>query len=186
VSGRLGRRLDAYRDGELSPRERERVERWLAADADSARHVAQTDALGGAIREAWREGPAAPSPELLIAVLRPELARVDAELAGAGRLWLEAWLSSLRRLLAPAPAAAFAAACAVLLLLAMPAEVGLPVNPTRLPPPALEAGVEDTPIYDLAQGDQPLMIMKGEDGSTVIWILEDEEHMSGLVADGWA
>ncbi len=180
MNRRSSKRLDAYRDGELSPQLRERVERRLASDSGAARHVERTAAVGSTVCDAWREGPAAPSPEFMIALLRPELDRVDAELAG------RAWLEPLRRLLRPVPAGALAAACAVLLLLVLPAELGQRVNPVQPPFAQSDVSGEATPIYDLAQGEQPLMILKGEDGSTVIWILEDVENLSGLVADGWA
>ena len=184
MNRRSSRWLDAYRDGELSPRQRTRVERRVASDPEAALHVERTSALGSAVRDAWREGPPAPTPEFLISVLRPEMNRVDADLAGSGRL--DAWLDPLRRLMRPVPVGALAAACAVLLLLALPGDVGQGVHPVSPMIAESEAPGEATPIYDLAQGEQPLMILKGEDGSTVIWILEDGESLSGLVADGWA
>ena len=183
MNRRSSKRLDAYRDGELSPRLRERVERRLASDSGAARHVERTAAVGSAVRDAWREGPPAPSPEFMIALLRPEMDRLDAELAGAARLG--AWLELLRRLVRPVPAGVLAAACTVLLLV-LPSEVGQGVNPVLEPLAESDVSGEVTPIYDLAQGEQPLMILKGEDGSTVIWILEDAENLSGFVADGWA
>jgi len=184
VNRRSSRWLDAYRDGELSPRQGKRIAQRVASDPESALHVERTSALGAAVRDAWREGPPAPTPEFLISVLRPEMKRVDAERAGSGRLG--AWLDPLRRLVRPVPVGALAAACAVLLLLVLPGDVGQGLSPVPPLTAASDAPGEDTPIYDLAQGEQPLMILKGEDGSTVIWILDDGESLSGLVADGWA
>ena len=113
------RRLDAFRDGELAPRARERVQRSLTRDPDAARRVDDTERLGRAVRSAWSEGPPVPSADYLIAVLRPELRRIDRELeeeVGA----LSRLLGRLRLAVQPGPAGALAAACALALFLALP------------------------------------------------------------------
>ena len=43
-----------------------------------------------------------------------------------------------------------------------------------------------TTIYDLAQGDSPLMIFESDDGATVLWMLEEESVSSLAAAAGWA
>ncbi len=192
---RLERRLDAYRDDAVSAGERGRLERRIAADPRAARRVREIELLGRAVRGAWTEGPNPPSPEYLIASLRPELRRIDADLAPEGGLGL--LLGRLREGLLgfrPVPAAALGACAALLIFIAFPAlfapPEGVPLRETRLrnfalPEPEPAALL---PIYDLAQEERPLMILEGEDGSTVIWILEDPEQLSSapLVADGWA
>ena len=97
-----------------------RAERRLAADPESAGRVAETEQLGRAVRSAWSDGPRSPSPEYLIAALRPELVRIDAELGGRQRLaaFLERLVADARAAL-PSPAVA-AGACAALLLLFIP------------------------------------------------------------------
>ena len=187
------RRLDAYRDGELSPGARHSVERSLARDPEAARRVDDTERLGRAIRAAWSEGPPVPSPDYLIAALRPELRRIDRELAEVGAL--SRLLGRLRQGLQPAPAGAFAAACALALFLflalpsLLPSDLAAPTpSIVAQAPTGSVAGSEAfAPIYDLAQSDQPLMILQGADGSTVIWVLNDPEPLSALPgADGWA
>ncbi len=191
----LERRLDAYRDGAVSAGERGRLERRIAADPLAAGRVREIELLGRAVRGAWTEGPNPPSAEYLIASLRPELRRFDAELAREGGLAL--LLGRLRDGLLgfrPVPAAALGACAALLIFFAFPAQFappeGVTLRETQLrdfalpePEPAVVM-----PIYDLAQGESALMILAGEDGSTVIWILEDPEQLSSapLVADRWA
>ena len=185
------RRLDAYRDGELSPGHRQRVEQRLAGDPEAARRVADTEQMGRAIRSAWSDGPPVPPADYLIAALRPEMRRIDRELAEDGAL--PRLLGRLRHAFRPAPAGVFAVACALLLYLALPslfpAEPAAPLvaqAPTVLAA-AVEAEEEFAPIYDLAQSDQALMILQGEDGSTVIWVLDEPEPLSAApAADGWA
>lgn len=181
-------RLEAYRDGALSGRQRRRVERRAESDPASARHLRATEALGAAVRAAWTEGAPAPSNEYLIAALRPRMAQIDAEL---GKRPARRWLGALGLGLRPLPAVAFAGAALVALYLALPRLVEPPGS--ALSPPS--TAVAETPdlapgqgIYDLAQGDSPLMILEAEDGSTVIWILEDGEQLSLFPAsrDGWA
>lgn len=195
---RREQRIDAYRDGALSAADRERVERLLDSDPESAARLSDTEALGRAIRAAWTEGPPPPPTEYLIAALRPALARADIERATDRSL-----AARLRETLSPVPLALACAAAAVLLLAwptvtglngpdralrSEPTQVAQAVSGDRLLTPVSEGAVAaPAAIYDLAQEDRPLMIFEGLDGSTVIWILREEENVSfmAVAADGW-
>ena len=179
--------LDAYRDGALAPRKRERVEQWLRGEAGARERVEQIDGIGRAVRAAWTDAPPAPAPEYLIAALRPELTRIDAELASDTLLRrVSGWLTELRR---PLPAAALVGACALALFALLPADAVQPNIPGLAQKFQIKAGgsVTASPFYDLAQGDKPLLIFEGKDGSTVIWVLDDPDQLSrGSDSDGWA
>ncbi len=184
----LERRLDAYRDGALTASERERLAQRLAADPASARRVRSTEQLGEAVRLSWNEGPPSPSPEYLIAALRPELRRVEAELGRAGRLagFAERLAHELRALL-PSPALGAAALAGLLLFFTFPSLVEPPHG--ALPASTLTrfSVPETATIYDLAQDEMPLMILQDEDGAAVIWILENPEQLfQSPGVDGWA
>lgn len=183
---RLQRKIDAYRDGALSERMRGRIERRISSDAEAQRRVRETEGLGQAIRDAWTEGPRSPLPEYVIARLRPELDRVDADLLGSSLLY------RLRQLLRPVPASALAGAAAAGLFFALqpPPEV-IPSAQAEWvvddPEPIAQATAPETPVYDIAQGDSPIMIFEGRDGSTVIWILDEPDQLSlAPDLDGWA
>jgi hypothetical protein len=169
-------------------------------------------ALGSVIREVWTEGPRAPSPEYLIAALRPAMATVDAERASAP-LWERA-LDHMASWTRPASAALLSGAAAVALFLLLPTST--PVAPDVAPrggvvadsgaaipgaepvafsqqmPALFEDGVAlnvgvPQSIYDLAQGENPLMLFEADDGATVIWVLGKSELSGGLpLAGGWA
>ena len=190
------KKIERFGDGATRAEQRDQLERWIRADPDRERHHRQVGALGRQIREAWTEGPPAPSPEYLIAALRPEMARVDRERAGRS---LGARLSErFSRLLRPVPIAAVAAAAA--LLLAVVTSLNPPTeSPTRIDhfvpsasaPAAMPIAHEQsfdspTTIYDLAQGDSPVLIYEAEDGATVLWFLEDETVSQLGSARGWA
>jgi hypothetical protein len=184
----LERRLDAYRDGALTTAERERLAQRLAADPASAERVRSTEQLGQAVRLSWTEGPPSPSPDYLIAALRPELRRVDAELGRAGRLigFAERLVEELRALL-PSPALGAAALAGLLMLFTFPSLVEPPHQ--ALPASSLTnfSVPETATIYDLAQDEMSLMILQDEDGAAVIWILEQPEQLfEAPVVDGWA
>lgn len=185
---RTEQHLDAHCDGAGSARERERMKALLAARPDWAARVRTTDELGRAVRRSWNDGPRAPSPEYLIAALRPELARVDGELGRAGRLagLVERLAGELRALL-PSPALGAGAAAALLLLFTFPLPVEPPTGSFPVSTLSNFTLPETATIYDLAQDEQPLMILQDEDGAAVIWILEQPDQVSrSAAADGWA
>jgi anti-sigma factor RsiW len=119
------RKLEAYRDGALGESDRRRVERDLAQDLDAARYVKRSAALGSLIRDAWSEGPAAPSAERLLASIAPEMRRIDAErrptsAAGRSLAALLSWLRDGRDVLSGgwlAAGGAVAAVCVAALLM---------------------------------------------------------------------
>ena len=204
---RRHRRLDAYRDGALAGRARRRFERELERSPELAAEAARREALGALVREAWSDGPPPRSPEYLIAALRPELARIDRERAGepAWRRGLE----GLRRFALPASASALAgAALALAVVLDLPAprfaSPQLPAAP-RAPGPdlasaaappaaepfapalAVEAASPEpagfglpSGVYDVAQGDGPLMLFEAADGTVVFWLIEEDDTLSSL------
>jgi len=82
---------------------------------------AASRALGRLVREAWTEGPQAPSPEFLFAAIRPALAEIDRERRGRPS-WsraVDAFLGRLSAVLRPSPAFAAAAAAAFLFMLVL-------------------------------------------------------------------
>ena len=213
---RVERRIEAYHDGAVSRSGRERVERLLRGDLAGGRHLQKTAALGGMIREAWTEGPRAPTPEQLIAALRPAMTRIDAERAAA--TLSERILEQLASWARPAATAAVAAAAVVALFLLLPSSTpqragsstGAGLATTSLTPSpasltssrgvetvaftlqmpavfedgvALNVGVPQA-IYDLAQGETPLMLFEADDGATVIWLLAEATRPGDLPAGG--
>jgi len=177
------RRLGAYRDGELSPRARQRLERFLERDAESTQQLRQLEALGTAIREAWNEGPAAPSPEFLVNALRSEFPRVDEEQAARslGRRLIRRLSEWLRPVPVTALAGSALAALLVVWLGSPVAENGHPVAAAGLPSLASPAA-----IYELDQAESSWLVYELEDGVTVIWLLEENEAVSGLSrAEPW-
>ena len=174
--GRLERQLGAYRDGELSSERREGLAERLERDADTGRLLARGEALSRVVREAWTDGPPAPDAERLLASLRPEFARVDAEIeSGHG-----AWTTAIRRAFAVSPAPALAGAAALVvaaLLLFSLSPTGVGGTPV--------AAAEPT-IYAL-EGNYPVLVFEpeGDDAATVIWLLEGGDDLSqDLVAAG--
>jgi hypothetical protein len=178
---RLEKQVGAYRDGALSERGAAAVRQRLARDPEAALELARHEALGRLTREAWREGPAAPSPEMLIAVLRPGMARIDAELEGSRSARWRGWL-------APVPLFALGAAAAVLALAILQpgiswnrAERSAPQVIARADTSSLSAAAEaaapaaeeaeQISVYDLAQGDSPLVVFE-DGGTTFIWLIE--------------
>jgi hypothetical protein len=196
---RLEKQIAAYRDGALAGRAAEAVRRELDSDPEARLELARADALGRLTREAWREGPPAPSPELLIAMLRPRLARIDAELEAERPARWRSWF-------APAPLAALGAVAAALVITvllpepqpgstdaALPrvvarAENALPPAAAPLPVAATEPA-DEIPVYDLAQGNSPLMLFE-DGGTTFIWLLEPDQAADDLSSlpgtrEGW-
>jgi anti-sigma factor RsiW len=175
---RRERRIQAYRDGELSARSRQAFERRLDSDAQARAELRNGEALGHVVREVWNEGPAAPRVDLVIQALRPEMVRIDTELSE--RPGLRSWLSRFRETLGPVPLALAGAAAMLALALASPGlwsaadGVGSGLSTAGIAAPAMTS---PSAIYDLSQeGAAPLMIFEAPDGSTVIWILENPDH----------
>ena len=186
---RKERELGAYRDGELRGAERERVRSRLSEDPAAALELERVNALGGAVRAAWSEGPPAPAAEFVIQALRPELARIDRERA-ARRSW---WRRSPLELLAPlrsAQAMGLAGTLAAALVIVFlqtpgPGLQGVPVSPEA---DLMASFGAPSSIYDLEQARDPLLIYELADGVTVIWMLEEEpaEKLSSSSAnDFW-
>jgi len=142
------------------------------------------NALGSLIRESWTEGPESPSPEMLIALLRPKLAEVDRE-RNARPGWMRIF-DSARESFQAVPGFALAAACALAMLYFMPVDSVPNLADGTAAASVTEMQVENPvyPIYDLA-GEKPLMILEGEDGSTVIWILDQPEPLDELSRFGF-
>ena len=195
---RLEKQVGAYRDGALPARQAEQLRRRLESDPEARVELARHDALGRLTREAWREGPPAPSPELLIASLRAGMRRIDAELEQSrpARRW--AWLA------APASLIAVGAAAAVLVLAIVQPEAlqgpaagtspalaarSEPASFASVPAQAVSAQSEpesEIPVYDLAQGKSPLMLFENQ-GTTFIWLIQPEirgDDVSALPG-GW-
>ena len=176
---RLERQIEAYRDGSLSEREVKKLEARLESDPDAALHLRKSKALARAVHASWTEGPEAPSPEMMIAALRPHLHRIDREFK-AQPSWLR-FFDSARQSVQAVPGFALAAACALAMLYFVPAATVQNLPDSTAAASVTEMQVENPvyPIYDLA-GEKPLMILEGEDGSTVIWILDLPDELSRL------
>jgi hypothetical protein len=193
---RLEKQVGAYRDGALSPRLAERLRQRLEIDPEARQELARHEALGRLTRDAWREGPAAPPSDLLIATLRSHLRQIDAELEQTRPARIRAWL-------APASLIAVGAAAALLMLAILQPEALY--SPAGRSEPALEARAaaaaapiaaatvsatsepqSEIPVYDLAQGSSPLMLFENQ-GTTFIWLIEPQklgDDMSALPG-GW-
>jgi hypothetical protein len=77
-----------------------------------------TRALGRLVRESWNEGPQSPSPDFLLAAIRPALAEIDRE-RRARPSWsrvLDRVFANVGAFLRPSPALATAAAVAFLVV----------------------------------------------------------------------
>ncbi len=196
------RKLEAYRDGALGEAERSRIERSLEEDLEAAHYVERSAALGALVREAWSEGPSAPSADRLLAAIAPEMRRIDTDRAprsSAGRAFEDLvdrvrdgidalsgrWLAA-----AGAAAAVFAAFLVVPQRMdpgssaLVPAAIERFVAPQPRVPVRLAADADTGPqfvgelgwpsaVYDLAQEDVPLMISE-KDGGIVILLGEPE------------
>jgi anti-sigma factor RsiW len=211
-SGDFDKRLSAYQDGALADSKRDRLERELERDPALQKQLKRSQALGSLVREAWTEGPAAPTPEVLLIALRPALsaiARQRREQPAWQRL-LEQTRDRLSSWFGPVPLATSAAAAFILALALLPRTNGqesnytaaLPLTPTRVQAetapqlrtrtPSTQFMVPRMPfapanlsqdsaagVYDLSPGEQPAMIFQNEDGSTMLWLL-DEDDLSFL------
>jgi hypothetical protein len=145
----------------------------------------ENDALARLVREAWTDGPATPAVDTLLRTLRPALGRVDAEVEaqGLGARWREL----LRGLLAPAAIGGLAGAATVAVLALALLRFDSATSPTAETGPittvrVVTASADDSsPISDL-QSEAPLLVFEAEDGATVIWVVEDNDDLSGLQA----
>jgi anti-sigma factor RsiW len=199
IRRRLEKQVGAYRDGALSKARSDEIRRRLESDPEARTELARYESLGRLTREAWREGPPAPSAELLIAALRPGMARIDAELeeqrSSRQRGW---WL--------PVPVLAMGAAAAVAAAVLLRSDVLEPLAGARAPelvaraenPAPLAASPvadaapnvsEELPVYELAQGDSPLVVFE-DGGTTFIWLLDEPKRPDDLssltlVSGGW-
>ena len=210
----LDKRVTAYIDGVLRGPKRERLEREFATDPHLARQVDRSRALGRLVRDAWNEGPAAPSPDFLLVALRPALAEIDRE-RNARPAWQRAvdgffarFAASLRPSPALATAAAFAFVAALTLIprfdLSMPVSIFAPGgSPELAPPPVTRASSSSmsiplfpsqqvdfsaegsTHLQDAAPG-HPAVLWRGKDGSQTLWLIEPG-GLSFLLdtAEGW-
>jgi hypothetical protein len=171
---RLERRIEAYVDDALSSRQRARLERRLSRDPQAARLLESKRGLGRVVRAAWAlEAAAEPAPpaEALIAAVRPALARIDAEISTERSR--RTFADALRELATGRPLPSLAAAAVALVILGFVALPLVPWGPDARSPVA--KAVEHGTVYDLEQGQHPLMVLEGEDGATIIWILEDDD-----------
>jgi anti-sigma factor RsiW len=182
---RLQRELDALRDGALPTERAARLEALLASDSVAGADLRRTRALGSMVREAWPDGPAAPDSERLLAALRPELRRIDAEVGTPSplRSWLATVLDTPR--LVPTLAttgAAFALAVAFFSVPVDDTAVQLSVRAT-LPAAQLAVGRASEPtVYDLETGVSSSVMVYEQDGSTLLWLNEGADGLSSAPA----
>lgn len=199
----LLKRLSAFGDGALANGRKARIARALERDPELSQHLARQRALGRLVRESWNDGPPAPPTDYLIAALRPQLAQVDRErraqpltvrlierLRSRGTGWLR-----------PAPLGLSAATAFLIALALLPrAQLsGTTATATWLSPqraaqffePAQSASREPrhapyapaafpwndsaAGIYDLAPGERPAMLFHSADGTTMLWLLEEDD-----------
>ena len=199
---KFDRRVSAYADGALRGPKRAQLEEELERDPLLAAQLDRSRALGRLVREAWSEGPAAPSPDFILASIRPALAQIDRE-RRAQPSWqrtLELALARIAAALRPSPALATAAVAAFVLALAIlphdPLPGGLGANVFEASqhaqsasltrelvhmPPAPDAFSLSVPadysadldnVYDLSPG-RPAVLFQSGDGSTTLWLIED-------------
>ena len=198
---KFDKRISAYADGALRGPKRAELEQELERDPKLAAQLDRSRALGRLVREAWSEGPAAPSPDFLLASIRPALAQIDRE-RRAQPSWqrtLEIALARIGAALRPSPALATAAVAAFVLALAIlpqPELQGLEgslsahsesASLTRElvhMPPAPDAFSLSVPadfsaeldnVYDVSPG-RPAVLFQSGDGSTTLWLIEDGDQ----------
>ncbi len=200
---KLDKRISAYADGALRGPKRARLEQELERDPKLAAQLGRSRALGRLVRESWSEGPAAPSPDFLLASIRPALAQIDRE-RRARPSWLRQLEIALARVgaaLRPSPALAAAAVGAFVFALAIlphePLPTGLGANLFEVAhqnaesasltrelvhmPPAPDAFSLSAPADYSADLDnvydlspgRPAVLFQSGDGSTTLWLIED-------------
>src|SRR5262245_15518741 len=142
---RLDKRVSAYADGALRGPKRAELEQELERNPMLAAQLDRSRALGILVRDSWNEGPAAPSPEFLLAAIRPALAQIDRE-RRAQPSWRRALETAGARLLGalrPSPALAAAAVGAFVFALAIlphePLPGGLGANLFEVTPQHVES-----------------------------------------------
>ncbi|MFI5315722.1 MAG: hypothetical protein ACHQ6T_08470 [Myxococcota bacterium] len=201
----MDKRVSAYVDGALRGAKREQLERELDTDSQLAEQVRRSRALGRIAREAWTEGPAAPSPEFTLAAIRPALAEIDRE-RKARPFWLrelDALLGRVGDALRPSPLLAAAAAVAfVAALTVMPrldiangaldgripgASLGVTVAPpgagqshARAAAPVIPSMFVDFTADGLGSvrdlsPGRPAVLFHSGDGSNVLWLIDEGE-----------
>lgn len=207
-SSDLEKRVSAYLDGALAEARRDRLERELEQDPGLQKQVDRSRALAHLVREAWTEGPPAPSPDALIAALRPQLAAISRE-RRARPAWLQALEQARIRLsgwFGPMPLATSAALAFLLALAFLPRPSGGPIPglsavlPARgeaaLQSESVPASTSRSPhsgrstptfapanllrdpaagVYDVSPRETPAMIFQNPDGSTLLWLLENDD-----------
>lgn len=148
--------LQAYHDGELGRFARRRVERQLAASPEAREELRGLALVGELVRESQTT---ATEPDLWSAIARELPAAPPAGSAGReARPGLSDVVSdALGWLFRPAGAAVAAAAAAALALFVLSGSE--------------PAGVTDVVQY-LDPGDNSVMLLQGEDETTVIWLME--------------
>jgi anti-sigma-K factor RskA len=198
---KFDKRISAYADGALRGPKRAELEHELERDPKLAVQLDRSRALGRLVREAWSEGPPAPSPDFLLASIRPALAQIDRE-RRAQPSWqrtLEIAFARIGAALRPSPALATAAVAAFVLALAIlpqPELKGLEgslsahsesASLTRElvhMPPAPDAFSLSVPadfsaeldnVYDVSPG-RPAVLFQSGDGSTTLWLIEDGDQ----------
>jgi anti-sigma factor RsiW len=201
-SGDLDKRLSAYLDGALENAKRERLEREIERDPALQKQLRRTQSLGSLVRESWSEGPAAPAPEFLIATLRPQIAAIARE-RRARPSWqrgLELARMQFVHWFGPTPLVASAAAAFLVALAILPRATG-PIpdmtggpivvapasapaltsrhhagfSPVVLSPEPAFSRDAAAGVYDVAPGENPAMLFQNEDGSTSLWLLDDDD-----------
>jgi anti-sigma-K factor RskA len=141
------KRLSAYIDGALTVAKREKLERELESDAALQKQLRRSKALASLVREAWTEGPAAPTPEFLIAAIRPDLAAISR--ARRARPEWQQTLEQLRLRVAswwsPVPLATSALAAFLLAVAFLPRPEGPLQDLVASSAPFISTGSEVTP-----------------------------------------
>lgn len=174
---RLERRVRAYLDGALEGAERDRIEQLVETDPEAIRVSRRHRALTMGVRAAWSEGPAGPDHANLMASIRPEMMRIDAEIVG--RPAFSSAIGALREALRPLRVPVLAgsvAAVAFLMYVVVPVDPGIG-NPTVAGSATSMAQAQET-IYDLRSDDGAVMIFEAEGGATVIYVLDESDRRS--------
>ncbi len=143
-------RLGAYLDGELTPREMRRVERSLEASAEVRAELEGLRGLRLLVREAVNEAPVAEAD--LWPQIELRLPAIDAQRAERAQGTRGGFLAGLLR---PLVAAAAAAVLVVGLFFGFAGEEPAAYN-----------------VVQWLDAQAPVMVLQGEDGTTIIWMLE--------------